>query len=114
MSQGWREQYAKGWEVESHNRGNLAEDLDHRRDKAPVLGRGEEEGWATIKYSLCPSKHTCPTASWEQCFPVQLPSPTPRMPDLRAPAILEGWPHHLQEANHLQGFPRPGLAAPGR
>ena len=24
-----------------------------RRNKAPVLGKGEEEGWATIEYSLC-------------------------------------------------------------
>ena len=30
-------------------------------------------------------------------------------PDLRSPAIKEGWPHHSWEANHLRGFPRPGL-----
>ena len=33
-----------------------------RRDKAPVL-RGEEEGWATIEYSLHPSVHTYSPAS---------------------------------------------------
>ena len=30
-----------------------------RREKVPVLGKGEEEGWAAIEYSLCPSEHVC-------------------------------------------------------
>ena len=33
------------------------------------------------------------------------------MPDLRMPAILEGWPHHSQEAIHLRDLPQPGLPA---
>ena len=33
----------------------------------------------------------------------------PPVPDLRPPAIPEGWPHHLQEADHLRGFSCPGL-----
>ena len=40
-----------------------------RRDKAPVLGRGEEEGQAAIEYFLPPSGHTCQPASREQSIP---------------------------------------------
>ena len=32
-------------------------------------------------------------------------------PDLGLPAIPEGWPHHLWEADHHRGFPCPGLPA---
>ena len=33
----------------------------HRRGKAPMLGRGEEEEWqATIEKALGPSVHACP------------------------------------------------------
>ena len=40
------------------------------------------------------------------------PCPYPvHMPDLRPPAIQEGWPHHSQEADPLRGFPSPGLLA---
>ena len=81
------------------------------RNKAPVLERGEEKGQATIEYSLHPSEYTCPPASRQQFFPVHLSSPTPHVPDLRPPAIPEGWPHHSQEAKHLRGFPCPGLPA---
>ena len=83
----------------------------HRRDKVPVLGRGEEEGRATVEYSLRPREHTCLPASREQCFPVHAPSPTPSVPDLKLPAILEDWPHHSQEGNHFPGFPQPDLPA---
>ena len=79
-----------------------------RRDKALVLGREKEEGKATIEYSLHPSNHTCLPASREHCFPVHPPSPTPCVPDLKLPAIPEGWPHHLWEAIDLRGFPWPG------
>ena len=82
-----------------------------RRDKRPVLGRGEEEGWAAIEHPLWPSKHPCLLPSREQCFPVYPPSPTPHAPDLRPSAILEGWPHHSWEDNHLLGFPKHGLPA---
>ena len=95
--------------MESHNRGKLGKDLDLQKRQVPVLGRGEEEGWAAIEYSLCPSEHTCLPASREQCFPVH-PPPTPHAPDLRPPAIPEDWPHCSWEANHLQGFPWPGLS----
>ena len=73
------------------------------------MGRGEEEGRAAIEYSLSPSKHACLPASREQCFPVHPPSPySTSMPDLRPPAIPEGWPHHLRESDHLRSFPYPG------
>ena len=77
------------------------------RNKAPVLERGEEKGQATIEYSLHPSEYTCPPASRNLYFPVHPLSPYPvcTCQDLRLPAILEGWPHHLQEADHHRGFP---------
>ena len=84
-----------------------------RRDKAPVLGREEEQGWAAIEHSLHTSEHACPPASREQCCPVHPPSPTLHAPDLRPPAILEGRPHHLWEADHLRLSP-PGLPTPWR
>ena len=99
----------KAGEWRATTKGTWGKNWTCRRDKAPVLGRGEEEGQATIEYSLHPSKSACPPASREQCFPVHAPSPTPCVPDLRLPAIPEGWPHHSQEANHLRGFPWPGL-----
>ena len=34
----------------------------------PVFGTGEEEGWATIEYSLHHSEHACPPATREQSF----------------------------------------------
>ena len=49
----------------------------HRTDKAPVLGREEEEGWAASEYSLHHSALTCLPASRKQCFPVHPPSPYP-------------------------------------
>ena len=66
----------------------------HRRDKVPVLRRGKKEGKAQIEYSLHPNEHACPPASREQGFPVHPPTPTPLAPDLRPPAMPEGWPHH--------------------
>ena len=50
-----------------------------RRDKAPMLGRGEEEGWATIEYSPHHSELTCPPAIGNLCFPVHTPSPYPML-----------------------------------
>ena len=47
-----------------------------RRDKVPVLGRGEKKGWATIKYSPCYSELTCPQlpeSCASQCIPHTLP-----------------------------------------
>ena len=41
------------------------------RDKVPVLGRGEEEGWATIEYPLCHSEIR------KLHFPVHPPYPYP-------------------------------------
>ena len=62
----------------------------HRRDKVPVLGRGEEKGRAAIEYSLSPSECVCLPASREQCYPVHPPSLTLHAPALRPSAILEG------------------------
>ena len=42
-----------------------------RRDKVPLLGRGEEEGQAAIENSLGPSVHACPPYCRELSFPSQ-------------------------------------------
>ena len=96
-------------EWEATTEGTWEKVWTHQRDKALVLGRGEEEALTTIEYPLHPSECICSPASREQCFPVHPPSPTPHAPDLRPPAILEDWRHHLREANHLRGFPWSGL-----
>ena len=76
-SQGWREQYAKGWGVESTLEGTWEKSWICRRDKAPVLGRGAEEGWAAIEYSPHHRELTCPPAIRKLGFPVHPPSPYP-------------------------------------
>ena len=53
--------------------GTWEKSCTHRRDKAPVSVRGEEEEQAAIEYSLYLSKHACPPTSREQCFPVHSP-----------------------------------------
>ena len=78
----WRKQYVKGWGIESHTEGTWEKIWTHRRDKVPVLGRGEEEGQAAIEYFLSPSDHVFLTTSREQCFPVHPPSATLHVPDL--------------------------------
>ena len=83
-----------------------------RRDRAPVLGRKEGEGWAAIDCSPHHSPLTCLPAIRKLCFPVHLPLPHARAPDLRLLAIPEGWPHHLQKADHHRGLPCPGLPSP--
>ena len=50
-----------------------------KRDKAPVLGMGEEEGWAATEYSPHHSELTCLPAIRKLCFPVHLPSPYPHV-----------------------------------
>ena len=44
------------------------------RDKAPVLGRVEEKGWAAIEYSPHHSELMCLSAIRKLCFPVHPPS----------------------------------------
>ena len=102
---------AGGWKATSE--GTQEKSWVCRRDKVPVLGRGEEEGWATIEYSAHHSELTCLPAIRNLYFPVHPLSPYPvcTCQDLRLPAILEGWPHHLQEADHCRGFPCPGMPA---
>lgn len=43
--------------------------LTHRRDKTPLLARGEEEGRATIGNSLCPSMRIFPPPGRKQSIP---------------------------------------------
>ena len=51
-----------------------------RRDKVPVLGRGEKKGWAPIEYSPCHSELTGPLAIRKLCFPVHPLPPAPATP----------------------------------
>ena len=76
-----------------------------------VLRRGEEEGQATIEYSLHTSMCTCLPASREQSFPAHPPSPIPHTLGQKLPAILVDKPHHPWEANYHHGFPWPSLPA---
>ena len=64
---------AGGWKATSE--GIWEKSWICRRDKASVLGRGEEEGWATIEYSPHHSDLTCPQAIRKLCFPVHPPFP---------------------------------------
>ena len=64
---------AGGWKATSE--GTWEKSWICRRDKAPVLGRGEKEGWATIECSPHHSELTCPPAIRKLCFPVHPPSP---------------------------------------
>ena len=111
MHRRWREQYAKGWGVESHNRGNLGKELDPQERQGASVGEGRGGGAGCPRILLAPQLAHLPPASREQCYPVHPPSPMLRRPDLRPPAILEGWLHHSWEANHPRGFPCPGLPA---
>ena len=110
---GWREQYAKGWGAESHIKGNLTEEVDlQKRQGASVgEGRGEEVGHHRILPT--PQRAHLPTSCQKAVLSSASPLPLPyaRVPDLRLPAILEGWPHHLQEAYQHKGFPCLGLRA---
>ena len=64
---------AGGWKATSE--GSWEKSWICRRDKAPVLGRGKEKGWATIEYSPHHSELTYLPAIRKLCFPVHLPSP---------------------------------------
>ena len=69
-SVGGREQYTKGWEVESHIRGNLGEELDLQERQGASVGEGRE-------YSLHHSELTGLPAIRKLCFPVHSSPPTP-------------------------------------
>ena len=50
-----------------------------RRDKVPVLGRGEKKEWAPIEHSPHHIELTGLPAIRKLCFPVHLPSPYPHV-----------------------------------
>ena len=114
---GW---YAKGWEVESHSRGNPGEGPEPQKRPGAIVGWGEEGGQATIENSLHPNMSTCPLAckrvehSWHN-------SPLLLWPEARAmdwhPQLIWLWapmPTHTEllqwptlECAKLQfGFPK--------
>ena len=64
-----------GWKATSE--GTWEKSWICRRDKTPVLGRGEEEGRATIEYSSRHSELTCLPALKKLCLPVHPPSAYP-------------------------------------
>ena len=115
MHCGWREQYAKGWGVESHIRGNLGEELDlqERQGASVGEGRGEEVGHHRILPT--PQRAHLPTSYQKAVLPSASPLPLPHAlaQDLRLPAIPEGWPHHLQEATTAGAFPALACLPPG-
>ena len=65
---------AGGWKAVTE--GTQEEVWIGRRDKVPLLGRGEKEGWATTENYLCSSVHAYLPASREQNFPSTSPHTT--------------------------------------
>ena len=84
-----------------------------RRDKAPLLGRGEEEEWDAIENSLCPSVCSCPPACRGQSIPSATPPllwpdqhPRPweaaRWPALDCATVQFGFPKFTEKEKHKQ------------
>ena len=82
-----------------------------RRGKAPLLGRGEEEGQATIENSLGPSMHACPpdrrelsTPSWHlhpACMDLALLTPLCAPGTHAQPAQIQSHLHRASPAHTL-------------
>jgi len=66
---------ARGWKTTSE--GTWEKSWICRRDKAPVLGRGEEKGWAAIECSPHHSELACPPAIRKLYFSGHHSSPYP-------------------------------------
>ena len=82
-----------------------------RRDIAPLLGRGEQDVWATREYSLLHSIFTCTTASRAQrAFPAHPPLPPRACPGRSHIPSAVDWAHYPWEGNHLLGGPPTGSA----
>ena len=81
-----------------------------RRSKVPLLGRGEEEGRATIGNSLHPSLYVCLPAGRGNTIPSAAPPPPPPLLQTEA-ACHPPWtgPLHPWEATHQ---PTMDLASP--
>ena len=103
---GWREQYAKGWGMESHIRGNLGEEPDPQERQGGSVGEGRGGGVDCHRILPTPQRAHLSASSRKAVLPSVSPLSLPCVPDLRLPAIREGWSHHLQEADHqpLQGL----------
>ena len=81
------------------------------RGKAPLLGRGEEEGQATIENSLGPSMHACPpdrrelsTPSWHlhpACMDLALLTPLCAPGTHAQPAQIQSHLHRASPAHTL-------------
>ena len=82
-----------------------------RRDIAPLLGRGEQDVWATREYALLHSIFTCTTASRAQrAFPAHPPLPPRACPGRSHIPSAVDWAHYPWEGNHLLGVPPTGSA----
>ena len=98
---GWREQYVKGWRVESHIKGNLGEELDLQERQGTSFGKGRGGGVGWHRIHPTPQRGHLPASYQKSVLPTASPLPLchARVPDLRLPAILEGCPQHLWEAD---------------
>ena len=85
----------------------------YRRDKAPLLGRGEEEGQAAIE-NWCPSVRACPPAPREWSIPGKnapatarnhFPSAADRFPTCTHPHGATPLAHHTPGAPTYTGLP---------
>ena len=111
----WREQYTKGWGVESHNRGNPGEgpDLQERQGATVAEGRGGGEGHHRIH--LAPQHRRLP-ASWQRAEHSQyIPHlhPTCSWPEATChPQRTD--PTHWGKQTTTPSIPQPGLPTQGK
>ena len=109
---GRREQYAKGWEVESLVRGKLVEELDLQERQGANVWEGIEEGVGQHRILPTPQRIHWPTSYQKAVLPSALtPLPLTHMPDLGLPVIPEGWSQQLLEAYHCKCFTCPSRLA---
>lgn len=59
---GWREQYTKGWGVESHNRGKLREEVEPEERQGTSVGEGRGGGVGHHRILLAPQRAHLPTS----------------------------------------------------
>ena len=74
MRHGRGERYTRAGEWKAMEEGKWEKVQTHKRDKVPLRGRGEDEGWTTIENSLHLSIHACLLDHRERVVP-KTPAP---------------------------------------
>ena len=88
----WGQWYAKGWEVESHGRGNTGESLDPQERQGTAVGKGRGGGVGHHRKLLGSQCAVLPTGSQraELSFQAPAPMPSPHGSSLPAPLCTPG------------------------